>query len=141
MISGKKDGTHVTVVQKGEDFIDTIIKYCNQNGIESGCLWALGGLEKAVVKGLDNYEPIHYYVETLEGPLELVSAFGNIAKKEEELILHVHGTVSKIPTGITRAGHLGACIANPFIECFIQELAFPLKREFDPKLQTNKIIF
>lgn len=141
LIFGASKTSHFLVVQKGERFLESLTQYCKQAKIDSGCLWALGGLEHAVIKVINSYEPVIYDEEELDGPLELVSAFGNIAMKDEEIVLHVHGTISKDRCEVMRTGHLGECLANPFIECYIQPLDIQLKREFDPKLQVNKLVF
>jgi len=132
---------HVIVVQQGEELFLTLNKYCKQAGVKSGWLFALGGLESATIKVIYSSEPVKYDEEILDGPLELVSAIGNIAQKDQELVFHVHGTVSKEKSKIIRAGHLGECIANPFIECYIQAIDFPLTRAYDVKFETNTLIF
>lgn len=128
----------------GTDFISGIEKICNENGIESGTLSAIGSLEKATFvipvkkegtkKGIGYSEP-----NTVMGPLELLSSKGFISKDAESdsgLFIHIHGIVSDIK-GRLYGGHFlkrenPALLTLDVVIFEYEEVS--LLRDYDPEI-------
>ena len=83
----------------------TLKDFIELKKIKSGSIFCLGFLSNPVLGFFDwkkkNYEKINVNKE-----VEIVSCYGNLARKKEndQLIIHLHGVVSD-NSGITYGGH------------------------------------
>jgi len=82
-------------LDKGADLIDGLLEVCRQRQVRTGTVVALGALQAVEVVHYDTahkrYRPGH----KLQGPLEILSAVGNVSERDGELALHLHVTLSR----------------------------------------------
>ncbi len=73
--------------------------------IKSGLIFCLGFLNKPVL-GFFNWKKKDYKKINVDKEVEIVSCYGNLARKKEndQLIIHLHGVVAD-RTGKTYGGH------------------------------------
>jgi len=112
-----------------ESIVEQIKDACKTHNVSSAVILSgIGQLEKAEIgyfKEKGDYSP-----ETFEKPLEILSISGNICKKENEYLPHLHivlGDEKKNSVG----GHLLKGTVSVTAEIVILKTNVDFKREFD----------
>lgn len=126
-VKGKINDICAIRLGKGEDVVEGIKKACIDNGIKNAVIISIiGSLERAcynnTIKDSSNLktETTGTPLQWLEGPLEVVSAQGEICHKDDgELAIHIHGTFSD-ENGNAYGGHMHGgnkvlCTLNVFL--------------------------
>jgi len=118
---------HTFRVKPKEDLLRAIEDYCESNGVTSGAVISIiGSLEKASLNFLKSL-PANYINKQLDGPMEIASAQGSVAKMDDKTIVHIHVLVDD--ENETRGGHLAeGSIVFSTAEVIIGELEHQLKR-------------
>ncbi|HEY41016.1 MAG TPA: DNA-binding protein [Dehalococcoidia bacterium] len=129
---------HVFRVKPDHELPDAIVDYCRQNNITSGVvLGIIGSLKNArlnyLVKLPGKYVPVDY-----SGPLEIVSAQGSVALKDDEIVLHIHIQLSSQEG--CYGGHLAAATVFSTAEVVIGELDYQLQRYTDDYTGLNELM-
>jgi predicted DNA-binding protein with PD1-like motif len=129
---------HVFRVKPDQELPVAIIDYCRENNVTSGIVIGLiGSLKNARLNYLvelpGKYVPIDY-----AGPLEIVSAQGSVALKDDEVILHVHIQLSSQEG--CYGGHLAGATVFSTAEVTIGELDYQLQRYADDYTGLNELI-
>lgn len=100
---------------KGEEIIESVKEVCKKEGITSGRVQGIGAVQKAVLGYFDTEKKEYVHFEC-KG--ELISCIGNIAKKEDEIVVHAHAVIGD-KTGDCKGGHIVNAEASATIELFI----------------------
>jgi len=129
---------HVFRVKPDQELSAAIIAYCQQNSITSGVVIGLiGSLKNARLNYLvglpGKYVPVDY-----SGPLEIVSAQGSVALKDDEIVLHVHIQLSSQEG--CYGGHLAGATVFSTAEVIIGELDYQLQRYADDYTGLNELM-
>jgi predicted DNA-binding protein with PD1-like motif len=129
---------HVFRVKPQQELLAEIASYCNKYRISSGVIIGIiGSAEKVrlsyLVKIPGEYQSVEY-----SGPLEIVCAQGSIAKKEDELIIHIHIQISN--QECCRGGHLSEAIVFSTAEVIIGEIDYQLFRNSDKYTGLNELV-
>lgn len=82
-------------LDKGADLLTGLLDVCRQRQVRTGTVVALGALQTAEVAHYDFANKQYRPGRTLLGPLEILSAVGNVSELEGELSLHLHITLSR----------------------------------------------
>ncbi len=82
-------------LDKGVDILDGLAEVCRSRQVRTGTVVALGALQSAEVAHYDTVAMQYGPARELTGPLEILSAVGNISESEGELALHLHITLSR----------------------------------------------
>lgn len=76
-------------LEKGEDILQGLTKFCVQHGVTAGSIQGLGAVQRGGVgyydQGAAAYREIRF-----ERGMEIASLVGNISRKEGEIFLHCH---------------------------------------------------
>ena len=129
---------HVFRVKPDQELATAIIAYCRRKNITSGVvIGIIGSLENARLNYLvelpGKYVPVDY-----TGPLEIVSAQGSLALKDNEVILHVHIQLSSQEG--CYGGHLAGATVFSTAEVVIGELDYQLQRYTDDYTGLNELM-
>ena len=129
---------HVFRVKPNQELATTIVAYCRQKNITSGVIIGLiGSLKNARLNYLvelpGKYVPVDY-----TGPLEIVSAQGSVALKDDEVILQVHIQLSSQEG--CYGGHLAGATVFSTAEVVIGELDYQLQRYADDYTGLNELM-
>ena len=129
---------HVFRVKPDQELATAIVAYCRQKNITSGVIIGLiGSLKNARLNYLvelpGKYVPVDY-----TGPLEIVSAQGSVALKDDEVILHVHIQLSSREG--CYGGHLAGATVFSTAEVVIGELDYQLQRYADDYTGLNELM-
>lgn len=112
------------------EIISQIADLAKREEIATGAFSVIGALKQAELACYD--QTAHEYrTITVKGPVELVSAWGNVSLRDGQPFVHAHAVLAD-SEGRTRGGHLmkGEVFAA---ELCLQELVGePLIREHDP---------
>ncbi|MDP7141162.1 MAG: DNA-binding protein [Candidatus Woesearchaeota archaeon] len=135
MESRKINNKFLIRLKKGEKIIETLIKFCKENNINSGYLFAIGAISKAELAhyNLNNKE---YSSKTFDEQLEVCSLTGNIAFVEEELFLHVHVVLADDKMQ-TYAGHLKEGVVSATLEVILTPWNERIDRKHSEEIGLN----
>ena len=121
----------------GAEIMDEILKYCNKKKVTSGIvIGIIGSLVKARLNYLKEL-PGKYISIDYEGPLEIVNAQGSIARKDNELICHIHMQIAN--EHFCYGGHLVSGDIFSTAEVTIGELDYQLARYTDRYTGLNEL--
>ncbi|RMF96832.1 MAG: DNA-binding protein [Candidatus Schekmanbacteria bacterium] len=88
----------------GEDLLRSMTEVCREKNVRIGTIQLIGAVKEAAVGFYDQqkkeYIPLNFYE-----PLEIVSSFGNVSIKDDDIFVHLHVTLSK-GKGNAIGGHL-----------------------------------
>lgn len=98
---------------KGDDLLQSLEKFCQEQNITLGEVRALGAVTRARV-GFYNQEERKYYFLDLEQPLEILALVGNISLKDGQPMVHAHVTLADA-AGRAWGGHLAE--GTPVFAC------------------------
>lgn len=128
------------VFARGEDFIPTLSRFCEENEVHWGQFQAIGTVEDVEIGYYDRGSR-SYIVRSEEGPFEVASMDGNISEMEgEESMVHAHAVLSRCDESLECiGGHLrGATIALS-LELCLWAVTQPLIRLPDEDTGLNLI--
>ena len=120
---------YVFRVKPDEELVDSISQYCKSNRITSGVVISIIGSLSSVKLGFLKELPGKYITRDIQGPLEIVSAQGTIAKYQNEFALHIHILVSDENHAI--GGHLNEAKVFSTAEVVISQLDQQIARRLD----------
>lgn len=85
---------HFKRFMRGE-LLKTLKDFINEKKIESGLIFALGFLDNAIL-GFFDWKKNEYRKTRIDEGVEIVSCYGNLARKKEndQLVIHLHGVVA-----------------------------------------------
>jgi len=128
---------HVFRVKPGQELLDGISRYCQDNGVLSGVIIGIiGSLENAKLNFLKSL-PGKYDSVDYSGPLEIVCAQGTIALKDDTVIIHIHIQLSA--ENLCSGGHLDRATVFSTAEVSIGELDYQLRRQMDSYTGLNEL--
>lgn len=128
---------HVFRVKPGQDLLSAIARYCSDKGVTSGILIGIIGSVTEIRLNFLKALPGKYVTESISGPMEIVSAQGSVALKDDDLIVHIHIQVSGQEWSI--GGHLVEAEVFSTAEVVIGELDFQLQRYADAYTGLNEL--
>lgn len=122
-----RDGSVIVArLLKGEEFTESVKSLCEKEYFSSGRIQAIGAVKRAVLGYFDTEEKKYVHFEC-KG--ELASCIGNIAKKGDDIVVHVHAVVSD-SEGTCKGGHIVQAETSATVEVFI-DIIPGLKRALD----------
>ncbi len=116
----KKDNRRYIIrLDKGEELIETITKFCDSNKLGFASFNGIGGLKECSLAYFDLNKKEYLTKEfNDEGIFELLSINGNVSLKEGKTFVHAHVVLGKKDYS-TIGGHLMKGIVNPTCEIFL----------------------
>ena len=132
----KKFGNkYIVRLDKGEEIVQTLKKFCKEQNIKLGWVKGIGAVNKATI-GI--YRPYYkkYYPMDLNGDYEITSLLGNISTMNEEIYMHLHINLSDIDYE-TFGGHLNSAIISVTGEIMIEAIEGNVDREFNEEIGIN----
>ena len=119
------------VFERGDDFIPTLVNFCDQSEIHSAVFRAIGSIEQFEI-GYYNLSERQYIFRSEPGIWEVASMTGNVGQIDHKPAVHVHAVVSSCDDSLTTiGGHLKSAVVALTLEVFLAPLDQPLVREFD----------
>lgn len=104
---------YIVRIEQGEEIIKSLKSFADKKNLAGGFFYGLGAVREASV-GMFNTDKLEYEFQSF-GAHEITNITGNIARKEEELIIHAHVTLADSKQRAF-GGHLLSAIINPTCE-------------------------
>ena len=120
MKSKKTNNGYIIRLEKGEEIIETLTKFCEQHKITGAYLQGIGGVSEAEL-GYFDVENTKYKTKTFKQDnkiFELLNLQGNITILEGKPFCHIHLILGKEDYS-SFGGHLIKAIVNPTCEIFL----------------------
>ena len=135
-VESKKIGNRYIIrIDKGEEIVSILTRFCNERAIKSGKISAIGAVNEVDIGLFDSIKQ-EYYSKTLKGAFEILSITGNISSNKDQPYLHMHITLSNNEYNAF-GGHLNKAIVSATCEVILEELNGKLERSFDENTGLN----
>lgn len=129
--------TLVLVLEKDEEIVSSLIKFCVDNDISGAWLAGIGAVSQAELALYDLLKK-EYYNKVVKGPLEIANLNGNIAQKGKETIAHIHAVLSD-KNMKAYGGHLISATVAATCEIKLDIFDQLLKRKYNDRIGLNLI--
>lgn len=126
-------------MDKGEEVVETLKKFCQDHNITLGWIKGIGAVSKAKI-GLLRIDEKKYYSTELDGAYEITSLLGNVTTMKGEVYLHLHISLFD-EDNKTYGGHLNYAIISATGEIFIEAVDGMVDREYSDEVGINLIKF
>ncbi len=126
-------------IDRGEEVVETIKKFCEDHKITLGSISGLGAAERIKVGLFDVLEK-KYYSKEFVGDYEISNLTGNISTMNGETYLHIHITITDDEMrGF--GGHLNEALISATCELVIDIIDGMVDREFNDDIGLNLFKF
>ena len=132
-------GHYVVRIDRGEELVEALEKFCEESGVELALVFGIGAMDHAVV-GLFDVESKEFHKKTLTGPHEITSVLGNITVKDGKTYLHLHVNLADSNHNVF-GGHLVSARISATFEAVVLVLDGKVTRKFDAGLGLNLLDF
>jgi len=129
MQSRKTNRGYVLRLNKGEEIMETLTRFCVDNKIGSGLFSGIGAVLNAQI-GFYHLDKKEYSFKTFEKPLEIISLIGNVSLVDHEPFLHVHVVLSD-ENYRAYGGHLKEAQVGATCEVYFFETEININRKLD----------
>lgn len=127
-----QDGKHhVIILERGEDVIPALEKYCAEHKITAGVFTGIGAVNNIEI-GYYDFEEREYHFRHEAGDFEVASMNGNVAVFEGKPFVHVHAVLSRCDKTLECIGaHIKRASVAVTLEVFLTEVDVSLTRVHD----------
>lgn len=125
-------------IDKGEEIVQTLKKFCKKNKIKSGLISGIGATEKVTI-GFFETKKRQYQTKELKGDYEITNLSGNVSTMNKEVYLHLHITLAD-KSYHAYGGHLTSAVISGTGEILIEEIEGEIEREFNEKVGLNLLL-
>ena len=126
---------YIIRMDRPEEIVGTLKKFCQEQGIVLGWVMGIGAVNRAKI-GLFDTAAKQYYSEDLEGDFEITSLMCNISTMNGEAYLHLHINLADI-NHQTWGGHLNEAHISATGEFIVEEIKGDVGREFSEEVGLN----
>ena len=126
---------YVMRIDKGEEIVETLKKFCGDEKIVLGWIRGIGAVNKVTI-GLFETRNKKYHSQQLEGDHEVTSLMGNISTLNGEVYLHLHINLSDNQY-IVRGGHLTSAVVSGTVEILIETMEGIVGRQLSEEIGLN----
>ncbi|HNU80685.1 MAG TPA: DNA-binding protein, partial [Bacillota bacterium] len=116
-------------IDKGEEVVASLHKFCTDNGLKSGSVIGIGAADRITI-GSFNTVTKEYHNKELTGEYEITNLTGNITQKNGEVYLHLHITLGDEEYN-AHGGHLNQCWISGTCELIIDAVDGEIGRVTD----------
>lgn len=132
----KKFGNkYVVRIDRGEEIVETLKKFCSDNNIVLASVAGLGAVNKATI-GLFETSKKEYHSTTVTGDHEISSLVGNISTMNGEPYLHIHVTLADKDYKVC-GGHLNSAYVSATCELVVDSIEGSVDRKFSEEIGLN----
>ena len=136
----KKFGNKYFVrIDKGEEIVESLKKFCEKNNIKLGTITGIGATNKVTV-GLFKAETKEYHSTELTGNFEIAPLHGNISTMSGKTYLHLHVNLCN-KEHKSFGGHLNSATVSATFEAVIDVIDGEVDRAFSEEIGLNLFKF
>jgi len=125
----KVEEKYVIKIERGEEVIATLTEFCRNEGIRNAHFSGIGAVQ-GLSCGYYALDEKKYYFTQYDELVEVVSLTGNVALKEGEPFLHMHGVFTDT-TNIAFGGHIEKMSVGVVLEIVLEVLPSTIERNYD----------
>ena len=141
MQSKQVHNKHVIALERGEEVISTLTKYCADNNIKAGAFQAIGAVERVKI-GYYKLETKEYFFKDEKGEFEVASMNGNVALVDGSPFIHAHAVLSRCDESCEIiAAHVKEAYVAVTLEVFLTELDMNLGRKLNEEIGLKLLTF
>ena len=129
------DNKFIVRIDKGEEIVETLKKFCEKNEIKLGLITGIGAANKITV-GLFETKTKKYHSKEFVGDYELAPLIGNVSTKDGEVYLHLHVNLSDSEHK-SFGGHLNSAVVSATCEVIIDSINGTVDRSFSDEIGLN----
>ncbi|MCF7792780.1 MAG: DNA-binding protein [Candidatus Cloacimonetes bacterium] len=122
-------------IDKGEEIISSLKKFCENENIKLGKISGIGATNNVTV-GLFEPSKQQYHSNTLKEDFEILSLTGNITTMKNEVYLHCHITLAN-KNHQSFGGHLNSAVVSATCEIVLEVYDGSVDRFFDQESGLN----
>ncbi|MFA6346572.1 MAG: PPC domain-containing DNA-binding protein [Syntrophales bacterium] len=139
MQNQRAGNTHVLRLDRGEEIVTELTRFCKSRGIALGLVTGIGAVDRATI-GLFRPAEKRYEATEMTGDHEILNLAGNVTTMNGEVYLHLHITLGD---AAHRAwgGHLNAAFVSATAEIFVTVLEGACERAMDETVGLNLMRF
>ncbi|MDO8521829.1 MAG: DNA-binding protein [bacterium] len=127
-----KDGkNHLIILERGEDVIPALLRYCTEHKITAGVFTGIGAVNNIEI-GYYDFEEREYHFRAEKGDFEVASMTGNITSVDGKPFIHVHAVLSRCDKTLECIGaHIKKASVAVTLEVFLTNVDVSLSRAYD----------
>lgn len=132
-------------IDKGEEIMSTLKKFCEAEKITLGEVKALGAVNDFTV-GLFDVKEKKYHSNNFKFDAEIVSLWGTVTTMNGEIYLHIHMSAGDAE-GHVYGGHLNSAIVSATCEMIVEDISegnsngYVVERKFNGEIGLNLFEF
>ena len=126
-------------IDKGEEIVSVLQKFCSDVGVKLGSVSGIGAVNKVVI-GFFDHEKKEYYQKEFNQKFEILSLSGNVTTMKGESYIHLHITLSDSECKAF-GGHLNSAVVSSTCEVIIEKIDGSVDRELSEEIGLNLIEF
>ncbi len=126
---------YIVRMDKTEEVVSVLKKFCQEQGITLGWVKGIGAVNRVQI-GLFETLTKQYHSVVLEGDYEITSLLGNISTMNGEIYLHIHINVAD-KTYKSQGGHLSEAFISATGEFLIEAIEGSVDRAFCDEVGLN----
>jgi len=135
----KKFGNKFIIrIDRGEEIVETLKKFCEHNKITLGSVTGIGATNKVKI-GLYNVDLKQYFSKELLGNYEIAPLYGNISTMNKEVYLHLHINLCDSAHN-SFGGHLNSAVVSATFEGIIEQIDGEVDRKLDEEVTGLNLI-
>ena len=131
----KFNNKYIVRIDKGEEIVETLKKFCKDNKIKLGSVSGIGAANK-IVLGLFETATKKYHSQEFNGDFEIVPLAGNISTMKGETYLHLHANIANLKHN-SFGGHLTSALVSATFEAIIDAIDGEVDRKFNDEIGLN----
>ena len=127
--------TYVLRFDRGEEVIEGLQRFCEEQNIEAGSFSGIGAAQALTLLYYDVAKKEYHDKRSTEGH-EIVSLLGNVAKMEGKTIIHAHGCFSDADMHAI-GGHVKELVVAATCEVVLETIERAIERKYSPEIGLN----
>jgi hypothetical protein len=136
MKSKKLNNGYIIRLEKGEEIIDALTRFCSDNGIKSGSIAGVGGTDDVLLKYYDIQKKDYFSKKYSGKNFEIISLNGNISLVKGKPFVHIHTVLGDADYNAF-GGHLGSAVIAITCEITITMADGTISRKLDDEFKLN----
>jgi uncharacterized protein len=126
-------------IDKGEELVETLKKFCIEQKIKLATISGIGATNKVKV-GLFEISSKKYFSKEFTGDYEIAPLYGNISTMKGEIYLHLHINIADSKQN-SYGGHLNSAVISATFEGVIDIIDGQVDRELSEEIGLNLLKF
>lgn len=126
---------YILRLDRGEEIVSTLKKFCIKQKIKLGTIKGLGAADKVSI-GLFKTKEKKYVEQEFNGDYEISPLYGNISTMKGEVYLHIHINIAD-PKQNSYGGHLSRAVVSATFEAVIDAVDGSVDRAFSEEIGLN----